>query len=666
MFRSFRQCGNDNSMFDKHQESAGPASGGVSSRHSRSSGTLPHVDESKLFLLYLAGVPLLGAAAHWIAWRFRLPSILLLLGVGIALGRFIDPDRALARLAGSDESLAPKLLFPIVSLSVAVILFAGGLSLRLAELRETRRAVVQLCTLGAAAAWLLTWGAAQFLFDYDARIAALFGAMMVVTGPTVVIPLLRHIQPARRIGATLKWEGIVIDPIGAVLAVLVFQAISVTGDAAQGAILISLLKTFVVGILLGLGGAFLLAELVGRYWVPDHLHGIVFLTAALALFAASNIYQPESGLVTVTVAGVYLANQKRAPVRHVLEFKEHLVVLLIACLFIVLGSRLEPNDLLALGWRGAAFLAVLILAIRPASVFLATIGTELGWRERLFAAFVAPRGVVAAAMASVFALDVVHMAEVHPQAETLADFRDQARSLVPLAFLTIVGTVAVYGLAAGPLARRLGLAVVNPQGLLMAGARTWMREIALALQREGFAVVLVDTSFRNVVEARMAGLTAHCTSILSEYVQDELDLAGVGRMLALTPNDEVNSLACTECAHLFGRANVFQLPLQKAGDIGRHEPLSEHLRGRILFSQGAVYDELSRRFSAGHQVKTTKITREFTFAQFRERYGETALLLFLKNDSGELTIATAEKPLKPKPGDTLIALVKMVEESGAP
>jgi hypothetical protein len=266
-------------------------------------------------------------------------------------------------------------------------------------------------------------------------------------------------------------------------------------------------------------------------------------------------------------------------------------------------------------------------------------------------------------MASVFALEVVHIAEVHPQPETMAVLSDQAGRLAPLTFLTIVGTVSVYGLAAGPLARRLGLAVANPQGVLLAGAQPWVREMAIALQSERIPVVLVDTSFRNVVEARLAGLPAHCTSILSEYVQDELDLSGIGRLLALTSNDEVNSLACIECAHLFGRANVFQLPLQKSGDASRQESQWDHLRGRILFASDARYEELSRRFAAGHQVKKTKITPEFTWADFRDRYGETALPLFVKKPLGELRIAATDKPLKPEPGDTVIALVKTVEDT---
>ncbi len=621
------------------------------------------MDDTKLFFIYLAGVPVLGAIAHWLAWRLRLPSILLLLLFGIILGRFVDPDAFLARLANSDASFAPKVLFPIVSLSVAVILFAGGLSLRLSELREAGRAVVQLCTIGALVTWVMTWALVQVLFNFDARIAALFGAIMVVTGPTVVIPLLRHIQPSRRVGSTLKWEGIVVDPIGAVLAVLVFQVISESGmQATAGVLAASLARTLGAGIFLGLGGGYLLAEVLRRYWLPDHLQGVMFLAVTLGLFAASNIYQAESGLVTVTLLGIYLANQKKAPIRHVIEFKEHLVMLLIACLFIVLASRLAPRDLTGFGWRGVAFLAVMIFVIRPASVFLSMIGTDLNWRERLFAAFVAPRGVVAAAVTSVFSLEVIHLAEAHSESPLLATLAEQAQQMAPLAFLLIVGTVAIYGLTAGPLARWLSLAVDRPQGLLLVGAGPWVREMASVLHEEGLPIVLVDTDFRNVAEARMKGLTAHPGSILSDSVFDELNLNGVGRLLALTSNDEVNSLACIESAHTFGRANVFQLQPVRTNTRSLRETVSEHLRGRLLFREGAFHDELTARFAAGHRLKKTKITKEFTLDHFRQTYGESALLMFLRTETGEWKIATVDSPLKPKSGETVFSLAKAAEQ----
>ena len=537
------------------------------------------MDEHTYFW-YIALVPLLGIAAQWLAWRLRLPSILLLLAFGVTLGQFSNPDQLLENLAGGsgDASLASELLFPFISLSVAVILFEGGLSLRLYELTTAGRGVLSLVTIGTLVSWLLTSVAAVLLFDFDRGLAALLGAVLVVTGPTVVAPLLRHIRPVRKVASLVKWEGIVIDPIGAVLAVVVFESLlpleshgSVFGVAAP------LLRTAIVGILIGMGTGLLLVHLVMRFWIPDFLHGVFFLAVALIVFAASNALQEESGLVTVTVLGVFLANQKTISIHHVVEFKEHLGVFLISCLFVVLGSRLDPLSLVDLGWGGIAFVLVLIAVVRPVSVFVATLFTKLTLKERTFLAFLAPRGIVAAAVTSVFSLRIASIAHDNPELATLAE---QAESLMPITFMVIVGTVTVYGFLSAPLAKLLGLSDTNPQGILFAGADPAIREIAGVLHSEGIPVLLVDTNYANVAAARMEGLNAECVSILQEHVREHLDLGGIGRLLAMTANDEVNSMAVGEYTHVFGRANVYQLTPWD-DDSGQRSSIARRHHGRL-------------------------------------------------------------------------------------
>ena len=373
----------------------------------------------------------------------------------------------------------------------------------------------------------------------------------------------------------------------------------------------------------------------------------VFLTVALGAFALSNWLQPESGLITVTVMGVVLANQKDIRVHHVLEFKEHLGILLISLLFIVLGSRLHLEDLISVGPSGLVFLVLLILVIRPSAVFLSTYRSGLAFRERLFLAFLAPRGIVAASVASVFALQLLTLdgPEV-PQAE----------DIVPLTFFVIVGTVSVYGLLAGPLARRLGLADPNPQGILFAGAELWVREIAKALHDEGYAVMLVDTNYANIAEAKMAGLPADCCSILSEHVRDELDLGGIGRMLATTFNDEVNTMALREFIYQFGRANVYQLASPEK-ESGRRVLIAEHLRGRKLFGDQWHHDKLAGRLAVGSVVKKTQLTESFTYDDFVKMYGPTAVLLFVIDEDKRLLVRTADDHSKPRSGQTVIAIV---------
>ena len=595
-------------------------------------------------ILYLAGVPVLGIFAQWLAWRLRIPSILLLLGIGVALGTLVKPDEV-----GFDA----QLLFPIVSLSVAVILFEGGMTLHFGELKQAAgNTVLRLCTIGAVVSWVLTGVAACYLLHLDYRIAALIGAVLVVTGPTVVAPMLRQIQPTKRISSIVKWEGIVIDPIGAVAAVLVFEV-----TFAHEHALLLLVKAIAIGVALGLVSAMLLVQCVRRYWIPDYLHGVVFLATGVGVFVLSNLLQSESGLVTVTILGIALANQKNAPMHHVLEFKEHLRVLLISCLFIVLGSRVDPMDIFNLGWRGLLFLVVMILVVRPASVFVATLATKLSWQERTFLAFLAPRGIVAAAVASVFALELAaHASE--------AELVSQIESLVPVTFLVIVGTVFFYGLFSAPLARKLGVAEPNPQGILFAGAEPWIREIAKAVMESGHHVVLVDTNYANVAAARMEGLTAECASILGEHARADIDLAGIGRLAAMTPNDEVNSMAAREFLHHFGRADVYQLAPWDAGS--RRASISEHLQGRLLFGKGLHHDALVRIFDQGATVKRTKLTEEFSFDDFRATYNEDVILLFVDDENHKLQVCTTEGELKPKAGQTIIALVDAYFDQVAP
>ena len=601
-------------------------------------------------VMYLVGVPLLGIAAQWVAWRLRLPAILLLLACGVLLGQFVDPDELLSAVTGGARENGPRLLFPVVSLAVALILFEGGLTLSFHELKLGGQVVLRLVTLGAAVAWLLTALAAWYAFAVDPSIAVLVGAILVVTGPTVVGPLLRHIRPLRRVGSIAKWEGIVIDPIGALLAVLVFEHVLAAERVPTVAgVVFVIFRCVLVAIVFGFVASRLLIEAVRRYWLPDYLQGVTFLAVALGAFAASNALQAESGLATVTLLGVMLANQRKISIRHVVEFNEHLGVLLISCLFVVLGSRLDIEEMLRLGWGGLLFLALLIFVVRPASVFAATIGTNLELRERVFLAFLAPRGIVAAAVASVFSLKVATIASEGPLAA-------QAELLVPTTFLVIVGTVSVYGLFAAPLARALGLADPNPQGLLIAGASPWIRELAKTVKDEGFAVLLLDTNDSHVHDARMSGLPSECMNVLAESVQYDLDMSGIGRLLALTPNDEVNAMAARELAHLFGRANVYQLASDNDG--GGRRALAQHLRGRNLFGKRVSFREIEDRFEQGQVVKKTKLTDAFAWRDFLDYYGLNALLLFIVSGKNSLTVCTADQPAEPKPGQTVIALVQ--------
>ena len=626
-----------------------------------------------LFFIYLFCVPALGILAQWLAWRFRFPSILLLLGFGITLGVYLSPADIIEGLLNTEhshevvtqnthsesplysesqiEDLANKFLLPFVSLSVAVILFEGGLTLRWSEMREGGKATVQLVTIGAIVTWGLTALCTYYIAGLDdLRIAALVGAFLVVTGPTVVVPLLRHIRPSKKMGSIVKWEGIVIDPVGAILAVLVYEYIHVTSESDGGGVstvLWHMASTGVVGLGVGVISGYLLVQFIKRFWIPDYLQAVSFLAVTLLAFGVSNVMFHESGLLTVTVLGIYLVNQKQVAIHHVREFKEHLGVFLISCLFIVLGSNFKLESIQVVGMNGVWFLLAMIFVVRPVSVFAATIKTGLSIKEKVFLSFLAPRGIVAAAVASVFSLELVNV-----------DVDQNLRSqIVPLTFVLIVGTVTVYGLFSAPLARLLKLADENPQGILFAGAGEWVRDVAEALMNLDQQVLLVDSSYANWRETRMRGIPVECASVLSEHLLEETDLSGIGRLVAATPSDEVNALAVQEYTSVFESKNVFQLAPWDI-NAGKRTSVSEHSLGRLVAADDLPYIRIRNGYRQGAEVKTTSITNEYTIDDFYEKYGrDNAVVLFVLDSNNRLHINSAHVPHDVKTGDTVIAIV---------
>jgi len=591
--------------------------------------------ETDRILVDLAGIFALGMGAQWVAWRLRIPSIVLLLAFGYVAGPatgLIDPDAVFGNL-----------LLPVVTFSVALILFEGGLSLKVDELKETGGAIWKLVSIGAFVTWILASLAAYTIMEFNWEVSLVVGAILVVTGPTVIGPLLRHIRPSRRVGAVAKWEGIVIDPIGAVLAVLVLEATtSASGEGFADALLgagAGLARTAVVGGVAGGAVAWIALLFLKRFWVPDFLQIPLFVMSVVVVFTVSNLLQKESGLLAVTVMGIVLANQKSVAIRHIVEFKENLRVLLISAVFILLAARLKSGLTELLDWRSLSFVGVLILFIRPFAVLVSTFGSELNWRERVFLGWLAPRGIVAAAVASVFAL---HLEEV-------------GEEVTGLVFLVVVMTVSVYGLTAPFLARALKISNPNPQGVLIVGAHRFSRALGCLLKNQGYQVLLADTSRTNLRKARMEGLPTYYGNILSEYALETLDLGGIGRLLALTPNDEVNTLATLHFSEVFGRSEVYQLSMG-GGNGADRDSMSLRLHGRFLFGKEATYDSLMGQIRSGAAVKRTKISEEYDFDAFLSKYGQDALLLFRIDQNGRLDIFAIDDETTPKPGEEVVFL----------
>ncbi len=599
---------------------------------------------AETYLIGLALIIGLGIGAQWLAWRLGLPAILLLLIGGFIAGPFMGWIKPV--------DLFGNLLLPIVSVSVAIILFEGGLSLKFSELKEVGVIVRNLVSIGVVVSWVFTTIASYFVLGLDLRLSTLLGAVLVVTGPTVVIPLLRHVRPSGRVGSVIKWEGIVIDPIGAILALLVFEAILAggLGEATRHTIFI-VIKSIAIGGATGFLGAQLLILVLRYHWVPDFLQNPVSLMVVVAVFTISNYFQTECGLLAVTLMGIILANQKVVSVKHIIEFKENLRVLLISSLFIILASGLNLEDIYGvITLKSIIFLLILVLIVRPASVFISSLRNGTALKEKLFLSWMAPRGIVAAAVSSVFALRLVE-----------ADYAN-AQVIVPMTFLVITGTVALYGLTAAPVAKLLGLASPNPQGILIVGAHSWARGIGKMLQDSGCEVLMLDSNWSNVSSSRQMGLRAYFGNVLSEEVMDEIEFSGVGRLMALTSNDEINSLSALHFLDIFGRAGVYQLPKQSKFKTTSEESIPKHLRGRLLFNTEATYSYLENRFDEGAVLKKTLLTDEFDYDSFLALYKDSAIPLFIVKEDRELVVISSDKNIKPQPGQQLIALVDELSE----
>lgn len=599
-------------------------------------------------LTYFTLVLALGIAAQWLAWKWKLPSILVLLAFGFGLGQ-------LTGATIDDYLVADNVLLSAVGLCVAIILFEGGLTLKFSDLKESGTPVIRLCTLGVAISFLLSFGAMKYVLGFDWRVASLLGAILVVTGPTVIAPLLRHIKPSRKIGNVVKWEGIVIDPIGAILAVLVYQvAIAGSVDAARDEILRAIGLTLLVGVVLALILAKLIELLLRLHLIPDYLHSVFLLAVTATAFAASNAIQAESGLLTCTVLGIAMANQKSVSVKHIMEFKENLRVLIISVLFIVLSGRVALDALSEALIPGVCLLIILITVVRPLSVFGASLfSRNMSFKEQVFLSMMAPRGIVAAAVTAVFALEFSHAVEegrIGPEIEQLS------QQMVALVFVVIVGTVAFYGMLSAPLARRLALASHNPRGVLFAGAGQWVRLAAKALKEDGHDVLLLDTNYNNIARAKLEGLPAWRANILSEYVEDELELSGLGQLITTTPNDEVNSLAAHHFVHVFGSENVWQVaPLD---DDGHHKTaVAAHMRGRICFPSRPQFRKLEHLAADGAVIKKTTITEQFTLDDFQKIYGTDHILLFYVTEDKGLQVAH-DQMKTPTPGTIVYAMIR--------
>jgi len=584
-------------------------------------------------MLELAGIIILGIIAQWVAWRLKLPAILPLILIGLLVGPIAtlyteDGGKLIEPIWNGEKGLFPgEGLYYFVSLAISIILFEGGLTLKRSEISNVGPVITKLITLGSVVTFFAGGVAAHFIFGLSWQISFLFSALIIVTGPTVITPILRNIPLKKDLSAILKWEGILIDPIGALVAVLVFEFISVgEGEAYTKTALIEFGKILLFGFTFGFTFAHALAFAIKKNFIPHYLLNVVSLSVVLLVFVESDIFAHESGLLAVVVMGMVLGNMDLPNIKELLYFKESLSVLLISILFILLAANINISDLeLIYNWKTAALFAVIVFLIRPLGVFLSSQGSNLKFNEKLFISWVGPRGIVAAGIASLFGSKLLLKGE--PGAEYIT----------PLVFMIVLGTVLLNATTARLFAKIAGVFLKKSEGILILGASKVSRLIGEYMHKNKRHVVLIDNNQTNINKAKKVGLEAFSANIYSDSLTDNIELNDIGYLMALTGNSDINKYAIGKFEKQFGENGSFRLV--DADEM--NDPENNPKEGLFSHTDDFIkLTEAARKNPIIHEI-ALKDTEHYEGLIEITKADHDIIPLFLKDPEGDIQIIPA-------------------------
>ena len=574
-------------------------------------------------MLELAGIIILGIFAQWFAWRLKIPAILPLILIGLFVGPFAaefltdDKTKYIEPIWNGTYGLFPgESLYYFVSLAISIILFEGGLTLKRDEIKNVGPVITKLITLGSAVTFFGAGVLAHFIFDLGWELSFLFSGLIIVTGPTVITPILRNIPLKKDISAVLKWEGILIDPIGALVAVLVFEFISVGGGSGfTKTALIEFGKILLLGTSFGLIFAHALTLVINKKWIPHYLLNVVSLSAVLLVFVISEMFAHESGLLAVVVMGMVLGNGKLKNLNELLYFKESLSVLLISILFILLAANINMEDLMLLyNWKTPVLFLIVVFVIRPLAVFLSTYKSNLNLNEKLFISWVGPRGIVAAGIASLFG------------GKLLKEGVEGAEYITPLVFMIVLGTVLLNATTARLFAKTVGVFLKDSDGILFVGASKSSRLIAKYLQDFGKRVVLIDANKLFVERSNNEGLEAYEANVYDDDLTNNIELNDVGYLIAMTGSDAVNNYVLKNLSETFGEHGSYRL-------VSSDELKSENFVNKDEFltpSDDFInFSETARDFPTIHEIKL-KSESEFNTSIEKIKNQIQSIPLFIK------------------------------------
>ncbi len=604
-------------------------------------------------MLELAGIIILGILAQWFAWKFKIPAILPLILIGLLVGPIAaeylseEGTKWIEPIWNGKKGLFPgDGLYYFVSLAISIILFEGGLTLKRNEIKNVGPVITKLITIGSAITFFGAGIVTHFIFDLGWDLSFLFSGLIIVTGPTVITPILRNIPLKRDVSTVLKWEGILIDPIGALVAVLVFEFISVGGGGGfTKTALMEFFKILLFGTSFGFTFAHALAYAINKKLIPHYLLNVVSLSTVLLVFVESEIFAHESGLLAVVVMGMVLGNGKLKNLKELLYFKESLSILLISMLFILLSANINIEDLMLLyNWKTALLFVIIVFIIRPLAVFTSTYKSNLEFKEKLFISWVGPRGIVAAGIASLFG------------SKLLKQGVEGAEYITPLVFMIVLGTVLLNATTARLFAKIVGVFLKSSDAILMVGASSPARLIAAFLRDKGKRVVLIDANKSFIEQALIEGLEAINANVYDDNLTDNIELNDVGYLMAITASDSVNSHVLTNFSKVFGEHGSYKIAssieVEKATDKERES----------FFSPNDDFINLSEAFRDNPSINKIQITSAKQYYKILGMLAleEKSIPLFIEKDEGLFLIPEFDKSNKDKENCILFYLGKIV------
>lgn len=577
--------------------------------------------------------------AQWVAWRFRLPAIVLLFSLGLIFGPGLG-------ILHPSETMG-WMFRPLVSLLVALVVFEGGMALDFRQLREAGEGVARLTMLALPINWVLGSLAAHYVAHLEWGTSMLFGAIVVVTGPTVVLPLLRSAKLQPRVAAFLRWEAIVNDPLGAILAAVVLQLmmlhVDVHADVFFTHTLPDLLGAIAVSLSAGILPAYLIRYLFTRDLMPEILKTPVLISMALVIFSLCNLEMGGAGLMAVTIFGMVLANLQIPGVAELRRMKESLVVLVVSVLFIMLTADLHRDVLAQLSIPIFALTVVVLFVVRPVGIFLSTLGTSMPWKEKLFVGWIAPRGIVAAAVAGEAGIS---LKEAGYQSADL---------IMPAVFAVIAVTMILHGFSLGPIARLLKLTLSNEPAIAILGASAWSINFARCLRQAGVPVLLVDNRSSALIPATRQDIPVLRAELLSQHGQESFEERPADYLIATTGDGIYNGMVCGHLAPTMGRQRVYQISPGVAR-LDFYHGLSRDARGKVLGEPAWNYTLFDTLFEQGWRFVAVEATEE-TAPSFGT--DENRLDILVVRRDGGILIRSAEDNDKavPQPGDYMVSMV---------